>query len=432
MPLQPGPLLDGRCTEDERALTETTDVVIFGAGPAGLAAALAATNEGRRVVLLELGKEVTKRQRYEPSDLVTGVGGAGLYSDGKFSFYPSASQLWRLRDHKALWTAYSWLVDLLADSTDIPSFPNINYEQNIVPYSELHEKIYLSRYIDFDKRLDLTVGLSGSVASSLVTGATVNRLEPNGDDLLISYELGGQSITIRTRAVILACGRFGGRELRKIANWIPTVFRRYEVGVRLESTSKSFFLRHHASLDPKYIVTGPDGTEWRTFCVCRNGEIVRTDFLGLTTYSGRSDVRVTDRSNVGLNVRITDEPDDGTQLHKEIDYLLEGCVAPFEFQLQDFMRGEALAYGPDIDELIRKGISILLPDVNQEALITGPCIEGIGYYPNIDGNLRVEEKARKLPIWAAGDDTGVFRGLTAAFISGYYAACQVGKYLAGG
>jgi uncharacterized FAD-dependent dehydrogenase len=406
-------------------LTETADAVIFGAGPAGLAAALAATNEGRRVVLIELGKEVTKRERDNPSDLVTGVGGAGLYSDGKFSFYPAASQLWRLRDRKALWTAYTWLADLLAGSTEIPSYPDNDSDQAIVPYSELREKIYLSKYIGFTERLHLVEQLSKSVGSALITGSIVTRLDRQGNEFSISYEHDGQPQTIRARAVILACGRFGGLELNRIAPWIPAVFRRYEVGVRLESTSDTFFLQHHSSLDPKYIVTGTDGTEWRTFCVCRNGENVRTDFLGLTTYSGRSDARVTKSSNVGLNVRITEEPEPGTRLQKEIDYLLAGHLAPFELELQEFMRCEAHAYGRCIDELLRKSISALLPDMSQGAGITGPCIEGVGYYPDIDGNLKI----RDLPMWVAGDETGVFRGLTAAFISGHYAARQVHQYL---
>jgi uncharacterized protein len=406
-------------------LTETSDAVIFGAGPAGLAAALAAIDEGQRVVLLELGKEVRSRQRYKPPDLVTGVGGAGLYSDGKFSFYPSASQLWRLRDHKALWTAYSWLADLLAGSAEIPPFPNIDSYQTIGPYFELRQKTYPSKYIGLDKRLDLISRLSDAVGKALITQAIVTRLEHHKREFLINYENGGQPQTIRARTAILACGRFGGLELSRIAPWIPTVFRRYEVGVRLESTSEAFFLQHHSSLDPKYILTGSDGTEWRTFCVCRNGEIVRTNFQGLATYSGRSDARVTKRSNVGLNVRITEEPEPGTPLQKEIDYLLAGHVSPFKLELQKFMRCQTLAYGPHIDELIRKGISTLLPDASQEAWLTGPCIEGVGSYPDIDGNLKI----RDLPMWVAGDETGVFRGLTAAFISGHYAARQVHQYL---
>jgi len=31
-----------------------------------------------------------------------GIGGAGLYSDGKLSFFPSSTELWLLPDQKAL------------------------------------------------------------------------------------------------------------------------------------------------------------------------------------------------------------------------------------------------------------------------------------------------------------------------------------------
>jgi hypothetical protein len=39
-------------------------------------------------------------------NLTTGVGGCGLYSDGKFSFFPSATQLWQLRTRAALAASY--------------------------------------------------------------------------------------------------------------------------------------------------------------------------------------------------------------------------------------------------------------------------------------------------------------------------------------
>lgn len=69
-------------------------VVIVGAGPAGLFAALELIERGFRPVILERGKDVSKRkadiaaiQRNEPvnpdSNYAFGEGGAGTYSDGK-------------------------------------------------------------------------------------------------------------------------------------------------------------------------------------------------------------------------------------------------------------------------------------------------------------------------------------------------------------
>jgi uncharacterized protein len=415
-----------RRTEGERRLSNIADTVVFGAGPAGLAAAIASIHEGRRVLLLELGKGVTERGRYDPLDLVAGVGGAGLYSDGKFSFYPSASHLWRLHDRKSLEAAYSWLANLLQDSTEAPSFPDLDRGLPPVRYSELQKKTYESKYIGFEARIKLIERLSQAVGEALVTGATVTQLDYLDDGICVEYEHSGQLHSTRAQTAVLACGRFGGLKLRDLAPWLPTVFRRYEIGVRVEYESTDFFLRDHPSLDPKYIIADPEGIEWRTFCVCRNGEIVKTNFFGLTTFSGRTDDAATERSNMGFNVRITDEPESGMQLQKELEYLLAGHIDPFRLELERFMVNEVSAYGPHLDDLLRKGFSMLDPNALRRATITGPCIEGIGYYPSVDGHLRVGD----LPVWVAGDETGVFRGLVAALISGHYAASQVQRYLA--
>ena len=84
------------------------DVLIIGAGPAGLAAASACRHSNVRYCVVDAGECLIQRRRSDPSSLVQGTGGAGLYSDGKFSYFPSATQLWRLEDTVALHRAYDW------------------------------------------------------------------------------------------------------------------------------------------------------------------------------------------------------------------------------------------------------------------------------------------------------------------------------------
>ncbi|WP_306316275.1 MULTISPECIES: FAD-dependent oxidoreductase [unclassified Streptomyces] len=67
------------------------DLVVIGAGPAGLAAAQRLAGVRHRVALIDGGKPVDRRDRYAAADMTRGHGGAGLFSDGKFSFFPSAS-----------------------------------------------------------------------------------------------------------------------------------------------------------------------------------------------------------------------------------------------------------------------------------------------------------------------------------------------------
>ena len=62
------------------------DVIIIGAGPAGIFASITLTRRGiHNVLLIEQGKDIGKRERRSGQDLLCGWGGAGAYSDGKLS-----------------------------------------------------------------------------------------------------------------------------------------------------------------------------------------------------------------------------------------------------------------------------------------------------------------------------------------------------------
>src|ERR1700752_4003317 len=90
-----------------------TQVLIIGAGPAGLGAAAACLARGADFLVLETGARVADRDHADHRRRGTGVGGSGLSSDGKFSFSPSATALWRLPDRRALAASWGWLSALL-------------------------------------------------------------------------------------------------------------------------------------------------------------------------------------------------------------------------------------------------------------------------------------------------------------------------------
>src|SRR5213080_4023389 len=106
--------------------THRTSLLVVGGGPACLA-------RQHDFLLVEVGARVGQRDHADQRRLGTGVGGSGLYSDGKFSFFPSASALWRLPDRAALRTSWAWLSGLLGRfGLAAPAFPDLDAHPDLV------------------------------------------------------------------------------------------------------------------------------------------------------------------------------------------------------------------------------------------------------------------------------------------------------------
>jgi uncharacterized protein len=408
-------------------------LIIVGAGPSGLATAKRMNGKGYKVALVDSGKHVKVRDRNDWTDLTHGHGGAGLFSDGKFSFFPSATDLWSLPNQTGLRSAYDWTSQLLNSyGLDTPPFPADPTAFN-VGYGEWVLKDYPSDYLSLDARLELTSNLVEDLEAELFVETEVLSARYNLDEDVFLVNLkdqNGRLLEASTRKIVIATGRFGPLRLRELTG-IHT-FKRLEVGFRIEQPSNKAFFRDMKQLDPKLRFRDDEGdVEWRTFCACREGDAVLTRTQGLWTVSGHSDCPPTGRSNVGFNTRILDEalaertiaPAIAAMKHKESHFVLP---------INDLLSGstEALdvfhrVYGPDLTRMMLRGLVNLTakyPEIlDAETRLIGPTLEGVGWYPKVDGNLRLEET----PAWVAGDACGLFRGIVAALISGHYAGTSV-------
>src|SRR5579872_4524292 len=95
------------------------DVIFIGAGCANLPAAywLHLNKPQTNFLLVDIGTNVTRRDHESPIDSMVGVSGAGLMSDGKFSFYSSGTNVWKL-DKKKLKSSYNFMKDFLSEFSE--------------------------------------------------------------------------------------------------------------------------------------------------------------------------------------------------------------------------------------------------------------------------------------------------------------------------
>ncbi|NIA23822.1 MAG: FAD-dependent oxidoreductase, partial [Proteobacteria bacterium] len=100
------------------------DVVIVGAGPAGLFAAYELSKTGKKILIIDKGRNIEERKcpilegkvkeciDCQPCGIMSGIGGAGLFSDGKLNFIPKLGK------------------------TDLTEFMNYDEAKELINYTE--------------------------------------------------------------------------------------------------------------------------------------------------------------------------------------------------------------------------------------------------------------------------------------------------------
>jgi uncharacterized protein len=424
------------------AIKQSIPVVIIGAGPSGLAAAQSLLSAGIEFILVDQGFEVNNRERNNPQDIVEGVGGSGLFSDGKFSFYPASTNLWKITPYPYLQDAYRWLMQILCNhGANLVSltFPELRHISAPPSNSKDHiiHKLYDSIKLDLSQRMALINSLWNPISSRALLGFRLVgfaiQSRPPGTIIL---EIKNQNCTryLDCKHLLIAAGRYSPQFLRNILPRNLMVFRRWEYGIRIEQSSTSFFLNSFDQIDPKLIIPQNDNhPEYRTFCCCRDGEIVATRSNGLFSISGRSNGVPTSKSNVGFLLRSTDKilDKDFMDFLDKSSFLSQVIVFPFEkmelgsIDAKISINTVVSIFGETMAWPLINGLKLLLskyPSLNQkDTMLYMPAIEGLGYYPAISPELRIPNTN----VWVSGDSCGLFRGLTAAFISGWTAGKNI-------
>ncbi|NLJ70217.1 MAG: FAD-binding protein [Clostridiaceae bacterium] len=392
------------------------DTIIIGGGPAGLAAGAALSTKGKRYLILEKGKDLIERNSNNAVDVSSGVGGCGLFSDGKLSFAPSASNLWTKLNENKLKIAYQQLSAILVEL-------GLSFEQwddnwtrikNNVSGNKNYNSIVLNNFM----RSRILNFFYDENAGRIKTNYCVSTIEKVKDYYEIS---GNEKEKFHARNIIIATGKFGNELLKSqgISDCDRTI-NKIELGIRVETASKQFKPYTSPNPDYKIIDKVENGVEFRTFCCCKDGMVIRSEFDEYTTFNGAKTQFETGKSNIGLLIRASSTDN---LYYDEMEKKISRNSDYFDVSLNEFINGTQTYIGEKSDKLLKEKVKSII-DITSESLMTGrvygPEIEYAGKYSVSNSNLMIQPD-----IWVAGDITGEFRGLTAALVSGIYCANEM-------
>lgn len=383
------------------------DVIIMGAGPAGMLAAWGLEGTGLNYIVLEKGKKYIDRDKEKPYDVSYGFGGAGLFSDGKISYFPAASKLWGTLEPVRLHWAYNRVKSLFEQVGIVLKEWNDDWVKITKNPVEEMIKEYESLYVDENQRRQLLELIYAKLSSNIVFNKNVK---------IVSFEQEEFSLVCEDDSIysafnlIVATGKKSCSELFGKNNDIQWNYWS-EMGVRIEVDTEKFLPQNKETLDYKLIGKIDENTEIRTFCSCKKGVVRKSLYGSHITYNGEALECDEAKSNIGIVIRTTDI---NSEYAKEMqDVYLKGEEK--ECSISEYEAGISII-GERTDSEIKNIIEqITKGDCNGK--VYGPEIEKYGVYPLLDGNLMCRKG-----LYFVGDATAIFRGLLAAFVSGVYVA----------
>ena len=451
------------------------DVVIVGAGPAGIFAALELADSGLRVLLLEKGRELEKRHcpigeqtesciSCRPCSIVSGFGGAGAYSDGKLTLTPdvgghlgsmlSADSLRGLIEY-----VDSVYVRFGAPDRVFGAGPEVENLINRAMLAGLRLVPVRLRHLGCENCRRVLQSMHAHLSSSvdIRTGVTVSDVECDGGRVAGVRTSDGERL--HCRFLICAPGREGSEWLMDLARdkGLPVSANPVDVGVRVELPAivmeELSRVLYEAKLE-YYSATFDDRV--RTFCMCPNGEVVMESTGGDDPVVTVNGVGYAERSTSNTNFAVLVSTSFTEPFHEPIAYgkylarlanllsggvlvqrlgdLLEGRRSTVERLQRSLVRPSLRGATPgdlsfvlpyryltDIVEMLR-ALDRLAPGVaSPHTLLYG--VEVKLYSGRLGLSEHLETGIENL--FAVGDGAGVSRGLVQASISGVVAAREI-------
>lgn len=451
------------------------DVIIVGGGPAGLFAAFYLVEHSNlSVLLIEKGRKALSRKcpnhnlqqctGCDPCNILSGIGGAGLYSDGKLNFIPRLGKT-DLTQFMGAAAAQALIDETEAVFTrfgmDGPVYPTNMEEARQIRKEAKRYGIDLllirQKHLGSDNLPGYITGMAEYIQSK---GLVVRTSE----DVLEVTAVDGQVTGVVTDkgkytagSVILAPGRIG-------ANWVASVAQKHginlsqrgiEVGVRVEVHNDIMDDLCNIIYDPTFFIqTHTYDDQTRTFCTNQGGFISLENYKNFVcvnghAYSGKKsqNTNFAFLSKVVLTEPVTDNQAYGESIGKLASII--GGGKPILQRFGDLKRGRRSTWNrirkgyiePTMTNVVCGDIAMALPErilsnliegletlnlvvpgvSNDETLLYAPEIKFFATQVETDNNLETGIRG----MYVAGDGPGVAGNIVSAAATGLIPAKQI-------
>ena len=457
------------------------DVIIIGAGPAGLFSAyeLISKNKKLKIAMLDKGFRVGKRvcpmnkrgipcQNCNPCAILAGYGGAGTFSDGKLNFIPRLG-----KSDLTKYMAESAANKLIDETEEI--FNKFKMDAEVYPSNmdealEWKKKVAVAgakllvikqKHLGSDHLPEYIDGICDYLVQNgveLFDRTDVTDIANNGkDEYEVTYVTGNKTNTLVGKNVIVAPGRTGAKWVQELADKydIPYLSQSIEIGVRVEVRKEIMEEITSVIYDPTiFIKTNTYGDEIRTFCTNPGGFVAKENYYGFICVNGHALKEIKSNntnfafiSKVNLTqpvtntrlygesiARIANVLGDGKPIIQSLKDLKNGRRSEWhrinkgfiEPTLKDCVAGDlALVLPHRIISNILEGLETLdkiIPGVNNDdTLLYGPEIKFFSNEIETDNNFKLEKEN----IYFVGDGAGKAGNIVTAAATGLVAARDI-------
>lgn len=398
------PVAEIKMVWELRDVSQKESVIVIGAGPAGLFAALRLIELGKKPIILERGKDVRRRRRdlaaisklhliNPDSNYCFGEGGAGTYSDGKL--YTRSNKRGNVQEILELFVAHGADENILSEAhphigtNKLPDIIVAMRENILKSGGEVH---FDTRVIDFEvnegKIVSVTTIRNSKIRDSKADDLTTDDIESS------NLESSNEQVSFEANSVILATGH-SARDIFELlhAKNIKIEAKSFAMGVRAEHPQALIdSLQYHCSIDDtaatrEYLpaasyslVHQVDGKGVYSFCMCPGGIIApcATAQEEVVTNGWSPSKRNNPFANSGLVVAV--DPAELTQ------YAQHGPFAGLRYQ-QDLEKMAWIAGGKTqaapgqgIEDFVKGKLSSRLPECSyQPGTTSAPLHELLPY-----------------------------------------------------